>query len=545
MNASINADYMSAAPEHVIIEEQRQSASDAPYHSPLSSPTGIPASSAPTRLHILSLNCWALKYISDLRALRIAHIAHLISHQTTDPQIVCLQECWTRSDYLTVRSLTRIILPYGKFYHSGCFGGGLVILSKWPIVASSMVRYSLNGRPTAFWRGDWFVGKGVACASIRVPADAASSSIGAKEGEVVASQNVRAGRDDQDHGQLVEIFNTHLHAPYAEPGGADSYACHRTAQAWEIAKLMRAASERGRLVIACGDFNMLPLSLAHRVVEHYGGVSDTWRVLHPDSTTGVMAWNQTGQDLMRKGARIYTADENVMENGTTCDSVLNTWRWSKVERKRIGTAAAIKVEGSSPDPNAKRLDYIFYSNGSEGRGRRWEVENVKVGMMERHPELGCSLSDHFSVEAVFCRVPLYGPQHHRQAQSHSQVLEAEVTTPRVSPSPMTEILSLVATYTTRQRRQRRMLLGHFLISLLVSVACLVGLWWAPVGGVSFVLALVSTLNLSAGVIDGLMGGLFIGSEMRALKEFEWEVRCTIAVEGGEGEGICEDVGSQG
>jgi sphingomyelin phosphodiesterase 2 len=31
-----------------------------------------------------------------------------------------------------------------------------------------MVRYPLNGRPAAFYRGDWFVGKGVACARIRI-----------------------------------------------------------------------------------------------------------------------------------------------------------------------------------------------------------------------------------------------------------------------------------------------------------------------------------------------------------------------------------------
>lgn len=38
--------------------------------------------------------------------------------------------------------------------------------------------------------------------------------------------------------------------------------------------------------------------------------------------------------------------------------------------------------------------------------------------------------------------------------------------------------------------------------------------------------LLSTLGFSVGVIDGLMGLLFVGSEMRALKEFEWEVRNT-------------------
>ena len=36
--------------------------------------------------------------------------------------------------------------------------------------------------------------------------------------------------------------------------------------------------------------------------------------------------------------------------------------------------------------------------------------------------------------------------------------------------------------------------------------------------------LISSLGLSVGVIEGLMGGLFVGSELRALREFEWEVK---------------------
>ena len=36
--------------------------------------------------------------------------------------------------------------------------------------------------------------------------------------------------------------------------------------------------------------------------------------------------------------------------------------------------------------------------------------------------------------------------------------------------------------------------------------------------------LVSTLGFGGGVIDGLMGGLFVGSELRALREFEYEVK---------------------
>jgi sphingomyelin phosphodiesterase 2 len=54
---------------------------------------------------------------------------------------------------------------------------------------------------------------------------------------------------------------------------------------------------------------------------------------------------------------------------------------------------------------------------------------------------------------------------------------------------------------------------------------MIGVWW--VGNrtyIGFILVLVSTLNFGAGILDGLIGGLFVSSELRALKEFEWEVR---------------------
>lgn len=122
--------------------------------------------SCPTRINILTINCWGLKYLAKHRNARLAEIGARIATADTAPDIVGLQECWTQEDYRSIRQQTQRILPYGKFYHSGIFGGGLAILSKWPIVESSMVGYPLNGRPTAFFRGDWFVGKGVACARI-------------------------------------------------------------------------------------------------------------------------------------------------------------------------------------------------------------------------------------------------------------------------------------------------------------------------------------------------------------------------------------------
>ncbi|KAK1077856.1 phospholipase C type enzyme [Friedmanniomyces endolithicus] len=87
-----------------------------------------------------------------------------------------------------------------------------------------------------------------------------------------------------------------------------------------------------------------------------------------------------------------------------------------------------------------------------------------------------------------------------------------------------EILAMIATYNIRERKQRRLRLTHFVVELFVALGCFVAVWWSPHNFVAFLLMLLSTLGLSAGVLDGLMGGLFVGSEIRALKEFEYEVR---------------------
>ena len=46
---------------------------------------------------------------------------------------------------------------------------------------------------------------------------------------------------------MKPLLINQFHAPYGK--GEDTYMCHRIAQGWEIAKLMRAAVERGNFVI--------------------------------------------------------------------------------------------------------------------------------------------------------------------------------------------------------------------------------------------------------------------------------------------------------
>ncbi|RDL34777.1 DNase I-like protein [Venustampulla echinocandica] len=475
---------------------------------------------APTEINVITLNCWGLKYLAKFRNERLAEIGKRIACANPVPQIVGLQECWTHQDYQSIRRQTKHILPYGKFYHSGIFGGGLAILSKWPIEEASMFRYPLNGRPTAFFRGDWFVGKGV------------------------ASARIRYGPGPKD---IAEVFTTHLHAPYeSEPN--DSYICHRTAQAWEISKLLRGAAERGHLVLALGDFNMIPLSLAHRLICTHSPVRDVWHLLHPDSSLG------SAEDPVEKARRrpIPTAEHNIVENGATCDSVLNTWRWNKAQQKRLGpNQPPIEVPRDSIDPKAKRLDYIFASTGYSIAEGGWIVKSARVGMLDRHPELQCSLSDHFSIEATLLHSKAIeaaaSKEENDSALRNGTFLQTTSSSERrarheqfkYSPPPhlplhvYDEILAMVEKYRRRENRQRRLRLGHFLGSLLISIGCLIAVWWSPRNFVAFLLMLFSTLCLSAGVIDGLIGGLFVGSELRALKEFEWEISNAKAAAGGE------------
>lgn len=248
-----------------------------------------------------------------------------------------------------------------------------------------MSPYTLNGRPTAFWRGDWYVGKGIAHAIIRY------------------------GPDPDD---LLSVFNTHTHAPYSSDT-EDSYRVHREAQSWQLAKLLRAAAERGHLVIAAGDFNMTPLSTEHRILTAHAPVRDVWRVLHPRSSLGAVS------EPLEKSRRrpTPTAEYNLIENGATSNSVYNTWRWPRAAQARLGPGKPLQqVAPDTPDPHGKRLDYIFASTAArdlddQGTVGGWVVRDVRVGMVARHPELGCSLSDHFSVEAtlVFHRTTREGP----------------------------------------------------------------------------------------------------------------------------------------
>ncbi|GAP85958.1 putative inositol phosphosphingolipids phospholipase C [Rosellinia necatrix] len=360
----------------------------------------------PVELNVITLNCWGRKYTSPHRQERLTAIGRYLATTEPVPHIVALQECFQHEDYLSIRRETRFALPFGKFYHSGAFSCGLVILSRWPIEESSMVPFPLCGRPAGLLRGGVFVGtQGVACARIRY------------------------GEGEED---VVEVFNTNTHPSYEN----SSYDIHRLSQAWEIAKLARNAAERGHLAVVLADLNATPFSLPYRLLTSHAAIRDAWRVLYPDSSLG-----SSSNELERaRGRPVPTASFNVAENGATSNSAYNTWAWTSSEQRALRSGKRpMLISPEVPDEDGQRVDYIFFSRGGDphaaptdlseilsahnthtddGTGGvpsppGWVIKDVRVGLMARHPDLGCSLSDRFSVEAtLILHTPT--PLHHRR-----------------------------------------------------------------------------------------------------------------------------------
>lgn len=245
-----------------------------------------------------------------------------------------------------------------------------------------------------------------------------------------------------------------------------------------------------------------------------------------------------------------TAQFNIRENGATSDSAYNTWRFSKKDQKRLVKGDIVPVRPDAEDPKGKRLDYIFAGPGDLSSGKAWVVKSANVALLDRHPELHVSLSDHFGVQATLALHPvpssLNPPSSPPADPSPSRPIadfDAQIrhrlkqrqnnTDPAPALELYNEIMPVLERYKAREHKQRYWRGVHFYISLLVWVACLVAVWFSPANFVAFILLLLGSLSLVAGVIDGLLALLFFSGEIRALKEFEWELRNAMDLAHGE------------
>lgn len=193
-------------------------------------------------VRVFSLNCWGIRYLSKHCPQRYAMIGDLLSKEEHD--IVLLQEVWSEKDFLNLKKKLACSHPHSHYFKSGVIGSGLAIFCKHRIHDTFLYRYSLNGYPYMAHHGDWFGGKAVGMAVIKI-------------GSMTAN-----------------VYVTHLHAEYCRE--KDSYLPHRVVQAWELQQFIRHTSAGADVVIVGGDLNMHPQDLGNRLLRAYTGLRDSY-----------------------------------------------------------------------------------------------------------------------------------------------------------------------------------------------------------------------------------------------------------------------------
>lgn len=109
-------------------------------------------------LRVFSLNTWLVPFASELRAERRERLAEAIG--TLAPDIVCFQEIWLPSDAEQIAEALQGELPF-----SVEDGGGLVMLSRYPILDWSFVAFDAIGSSL----GEQFANKSVLDVLVLLP----------------------------------------------------------------------------------------------------------------------------------------------------------------------------------------------------------------------------------------------------------------------------------------------------------------------------------------------------------------------------------------
>ncbi|KAI5962621.1 ISC1 [Candida pseudojiufengensis] len=287
-------------------------------------------------IRLLTFNTWGLKYVSKHRKQRLKAIADELSNPTNesnDYDIIALQEIWCEEDWNYIDQVCSLRYPYRRNFKSGIITGpGLAILSKIPIEETFLYRFPINGRSSAFFRGDWYVGKSIA---------------------------VTIFKSHQNNTLPIALLNSHMHAPYGK--GDSSYSTHRACQAWDFTKFIRMLKKSGYAVIQVGDLNSKPDSLPYKIFTIEGGLKDSWNILHFEK-------NPTIKEISE-----MSLEDQIEIAGVTCNSRLNTWRKSR------------------PLWEACRLDYALIDSHNV-----FPVSAKVKFTELLPPPLSCSYSDHFA-----------------------------------------------------------------------------------------------------------------------------------------------------
>lgn len=144
-----------------------------------------------------------------------------------DPDLVALQEAFIkRNRKILYGELADSRLKYHVRFPSATLGNGLLILSAFPIAEAYFYRYTRAGKWWKVWEGDWWAGKGVGLARVRLPG-----------------------------GGCIDFYNTHAQAPRRNNPYNVSV---RASQMRELAAFINASRCKTAPAFLAGDLNTTP-----------------------------------------------------------------------------------------------------------------------------------------------------------------------------------------------------------------------------------------------------------------------------------------------
>ncbi|MBI2435397.1 MAG: endonuclease/exonuclease/phosphatase family protein [Candidatus Hydrogenedentes bacterium] len=181
------------------------------------------ALSGPIELKVVTFNIQDLPLVSKDRPERMRAIGAKL--QVLDPDIAGFQEAFVEKErQILLDELKNTRLQHHQYFSSGVVGGsGLLLASAFPIEEIYFHQYRASAPWYMIWEGDFWAGKGVALARLRLP----------------------------DNTGFLDFFNTHAQAGY----GNAAYDIVRTNQMREMADFINKARVGKLPALAVGDVN--------------------------------------------------------------------------------------------------------------------------------------------------------------------------------------------------------------------------------------------------------------------------------------------------
>jgi len=192
------------------------------------------------KIRVATLNVWALP---EPIAKDVLPRMHFIGDRLADPSldVVAFQEVWLPAarDVLVEAGARH---GYEHIWHASdrLGGGGMLVLSRFPILASHFEPYALSGYPEEIENGEFLSGKGFVRLRLQGPTGAFS------------------------------LVATHLHARYKRDF-MHAFRPHRTGQIIQLAAHVRGESDP---VVMVGDFNVSENQPEYHVLTGLTGMRD-------------------------------------------------------------------------------------------------------------------------------------------------------------------------------------------------------------------------------------------------------------------------------